>query len=204
MTKNIFNKKKGQVSAPFEVLVAVVLMGFVIVAGSFALKNLSQNVCIGNKRSDLSNFKEALREVVLGSDLVIRNINFQTKACFNEIYESVQLNTYNDPSRCTAYCGGGNTCLLLEYVYEDTQKSIRLQPIDPICMDLPTSIDFGSQSECVDTDEQLEWEAINPIVSGNIGTTITTIRPGNYRAFKSGAQTGHGTQKVCLIRKKRA
>ena len=194
MIKKYSYNKRGQVSAPFEVLVAVVLMGFVIVAGSFALSNLSQNVCIGNKRADLSNFKEALRDVVLGSDLVIRNINFQTKACFNERFESIQLNTYSDPSRCTAYCGGGTTCMLLEYIYEDTDKFIRMQPIDPICMDLTTSIEFGIDSECLDTEETL-WEAIDP--------SRTSIRPGVYKAFKHSTTIGTGVQKICLLRKKR-
>jgi type II secretory pathway pseudopilin PulG len=193
--KNSLNKR-GQVSAPFEVLVAVVLMGFVIVAGSFALSNLSQNVCIGNKRSDLSNFKEALRDVVLGSDLVIRNINFQTKACFNERHETIQLNTYSDPSRCTAYCGGGTTCMLLEYIYEDLDKSIRMQPIDPICMDLTTSIEFGTDSECLVLDDDTDlWEAIDP--SG------TSIRPGIYKIFKQGSTSNTGVQKICLLRKRR-
>jgi len=198
MIKKYSYNKRGQVSAPFEVLVAVVLMGFVIVAGSFALSNLSQNVCIGNKRADLSNFKEALRDVVLGSDLVIRNINFQTKACFNERFESIQLNTYSDPSRCTAYCGGGTTCMLLEYIYEDTDKFIRMQPIDPICMDLTTSIEFGSNPDCVSPDEEDEealWEAIDP--SG------TSIRPGIYKLFKQGSTSNTGVQKICLLRKKR-
>lgn len=190
-----YSYNKGQVSAPFEVLVAVILMGFVILAGSFALTNLSQNVCIGDKRADLSNFKEALRDVVLGSDLVIRNFNFQTKACFNERFESIQLNTYSDPSRCAAYCGGGTTCMLLEYIYDDTDKSIRMQPIDPICMDLTTSIEFGNNLECLEPEEEALWEAIDP--SG------TSIRSGIYKAFKLSNTTDTGVQKICLIRKKR-
>ena len=85
------DSKNGQVSAPFELLVAVIVMGFVILAGTYALQNLSENTCLGDKRKEMGDLVTSLRDVVLGSDLTFRNITFQSKACFNSKAESIEL-----------------------------------------------------------------------------------------------------------------
>jgi len=160
--KNIFLIKtnKAQASAPFEVLVAVILMGFVIVAGTWALTNLSQSTCIGNKRQKLSELKEGIKEVVLGSDLTIRNISFDVSPCFNQKYEKITLKTYNNPTRCNAFCGGGQTCTILEYVYDDGKT--RKQPIPPICVELPTAIQYEEQiGNCIDQNDRENWEILS-------------------------------------------
>jgi hypothetical protein len=200
--KKIYLKKKAQVSAPFEVLIAIILMGFVIIAGSAALKNLSENTCIGNKVQDLSEFKSALRDVVLGSDLTFKTISFESKACFNQRFETVKLVSYNEKTICSAYCQGSvNSCLLLEYVYNDGTSIKR--PIDPLCMDLPTAIEFENNlGDCVDTSEENDWIIISPNQGGttNLYTDPDNISSGVYRVFKK--DIGSST-KVCLLKKKR-
>jgi len=115
-------KDKAQVSAPFELLVAIIVMLFVIIAGNYALKNLSENTCLGNKRQDFSNLISSLREVVLGSDLAYRTIDFKTKSCYNENYETTKLIPSQDKQVCERYCGSGTSCILLQYSYVDEAK----------------------------------------------------------------------------------
>jgi hypothetical protein len=194
ISKKIYKDKKAQVDAPFEVLVAVILMGFVILAGSYALKNLSQNICIGDKRQDLSDFKNALRDVVLGSDLTFKNFHLSSKYCFNRQYEYTRLVTYTDQHMCSAYCQSlSNTCTLIQYYYDDGKRSI--YPITPICTDLPSAINFVTEDEynaneiCgVEENERL----LRPHPNG--GYEIT---PGNYRMFR--ATMGDGSTKVCVV-----
>ena len=196
-------KKKAQVGAPFEVLIAVILMGFVILAGSFALKNLSENTCIGNKTQDLSELKSALREVILGSDLTIKTISFESKSCYNQMYETVKLRTYTVRSKCSAYCQGTmDSCTLLEYNYDDGQGIKR--PIQPLCMDLPTGVDFEEDIDnCITTASPPEWKIITP----NSGTTTNSytdpdnISSGVYKIFKK--DIGESTH-VCLLKKIRS
>jgi uncharacterized protein (UPF0333 family) len=187
------NLGKGQVSAPFEILVAVIVMGFVILAGTYALQNLSENTCLGDKRKEMGELVSAMRDVVLGSDLTFRNITFQTKACFNSKAESVQLNTYNEQSKCTAYCGSGVSCVLLEYIYNDTEKGVRY-PIPPICTGLPTTINFTTDKlECgISSDDS--WVPINPIGS------ITGIDAGRYRLFRAETASGATTASFCFLK----
>ena len=189
---------KGQVSAPFEILVAVIVMGFVILAGTYALKNLSENTCLGDKRKEMGDLVSSLRDVVLGSDLTFRNITFQTKACFNSKAESIQLNAYNEQSRCTAYCGSGVSCVLLEYVYNDEAKQQRKYPIPPICTGLPTTINFSTtELECgLSGPDDPNWVLINPI--GN----VTGIEPGRYRLFRADTSSGSTSAGFCFLKSK--
>jgi uncharacterized protein (UPF0333 family) len=201
----LYNKQKAQVSAPFELLVAIIVMGFVILSGTYALNNLSENTCLGNKRQDFSELISALRDVVLGSDLTYRNITFSTKACFNTNYEKIQLNTYDDAGKCGTYCGGGNNCLLLEYIYiknpdYDEDGSLNYAdeikyPIPPVCTHLPSTINFASNNNECGIQNNDEWIVWNPYTEKN-------IPPGKYRLFKS-SSSGSANTIICMLQKKR-
>jgi len=187
----LFNKKnKAQVSAPFEILIAIIIMGFVIVAGNGALMSLSKNSCLGNKRQDFSNFVSVLRDVTFGSDLTYKTLTFQTPACFDSKGEHVTLKTYIDSQRCATYCGSGNNCLLLEYKYTDKDNRTYI-PIPPICTHLPSTLTFETETSLC-TDNTDHWVAINPLAGD--------IPNGKYKLFKenySGSYT-----RICLLKQK--
>lgn len=185
----MFYNNKAQVSAPFELLVAIIVMIFVIVAGTYALTNLSENTCLGNKRQDFSNFTSALREVVLGSDLAYRTIDFTTEACYNELYERTYLDIIDDREICERFCGSGTSCVLLYYSYEDTARYDYKLPIQPVCTFLPTNIFFEtSELEC--NTQGTNDEPINPIRDN--------IPSGRYKIFKtSGSGANHN---ICLVK----
>lgn len=197
---NIFSmNNKGQASAPFEVLVAVILMGFVIVAGTWALTNLSENTCIGDKRQELSEFKEAIKDVVLGSDLTVKNLSFDVRPCFNQKFEKITLKTYASPTRCAAFCGGGQTCTLLEYVYDDGKT--RNMPIQPLCVELPTAIEYETYKDNCIISTDSEYENWSLVSDTNISTNITS---GKYRLYMIGSSQGYGAaRKMCFLKKNR-
>jgi hypothetical protein len=189
-------KQNGQVDAPFELLVAIVIMGFVILAGTYAISNLSKNTCLGDKRQDMSELVSSLRDAVLGSDLTFRNISLTTKACFNSRYETIKLQSYDNQQKCSAVCGGGSSCLLLEYIYDNTSKNIMTQPIQPICTNLPSTVIFAESGthdiECGIGEEGSNsgWMIINP--------TTQAITSGKYRIFR----TGIGSNSIiCFLKK---
>lgn len=202
MYKNIFliRSKKGQASAPFEVLVAVILMGFVIMAGTWALLNLNQNVCIGNKRQSMSEMKGIIEDVVMGSDLAEKNIRFDIQPCFNEKFESITLKTYTNETLCNSYCNAGETCTLMEYVYDDNKTTKR--PIAPMCLNLPTAITYASLSNCGEEHNELneigepEWEALD--FGGS--RPISILTSGQYKLFMR-SQTGDYRGDLCFLKK---
>ena len=58
--------QKGQQSAPFELLIAVILMTFVIYVGYIAIQQVETNNCVQENDSILSEFKFSLEKVGSG------------------------------------------------------------------------------------------------------------------------------------------
>ncbi len=190
MFKN--KKQKAQVSAPFELLVAIIVMVFVIIAGTYALQNLSENTCLGNKRQDFSNLISALRDVVLGSDLAYRNIEFTTKACYNESYERTYLKQETDRAVCERFCGSGSSCILLYYEYIDEARYEYKYPIQPVCTYLPTNIVFEDSKINCGIDDDSREEVLN-IIDPN-----AKIPSGSYKIYKS-SSSGQ-IHNICFVK----
>lgn len=184
------NKSKAQISAPFEVLVAIIIMTFVIITGSYVLNNLSENTCLGNKKQDISNLSSALRDVVLGSDLSYRTVNFNTRACYNSNKEVIRLNNIsNNKALCENICGSGTSCVVMEYVYvEDVNLNISSQPILPICTYLPTNIFFS---------ESLDECGINTGSSEQLINPKNGIPNGRYKIYK--INSGQNIN-ICMVK----
>ncbi len=199
----LIRNNKAQASAPFELLVAVVIMGFVILAGTYALQSLSENTCIGQKRQDMSNLVSSLADVVLGPDLVFKNINFSTKACYNQKYETIKLTTYTDPIRCASICGGGSTCTLLEYRYSKPDRQghlITKMPIEPICTNLPSSVVFASNLDDCGLDDPNNSNYGKYVIKD----PTENIPPGKYLVFRVSAETPYDVQKkICFLKQER-
>jgi hypothetical protein len=194
--KNIFliKSSKAQASAPFEVLVAVILMGFVIMAGTWALINLNQSVCVGNKRQSMSEMKGIIEDIIMGSDLAVKNVKFDIQPCFNEKFEAITLKTYTNETLCTSYCNAGETCTLMEYVYDDDKTTKR--PIAPMCLNLPTAINYASSAEGCEENSD-EWLALN--FGGSNPNSILTS--GSYKIFMR-SQTGTDSiRELCFLKK---
>ena len=197
MKKNIFmiRSNKAQASAPFEVLVAVILMGFVIMAGTWSLINLNQSVCIGNKRQSMSEMKGVIEDVIMGSDLAEKNVKFDIQPCFNEKFESITLKTYTNETLCTSFCNAGETCTLMEYVYDDDRTTKR--PIAPMCLNLPTAINYADLDNCGEEYTDIEWDALN--FGGSNPNSILTS--GSYKIFMR-SQTGTDyVRELCFLKK---
>lgn len=196
MTKNIFwiRSNKAQASAPFEVLVAVILMGFVIMAGTWALINLNQSVCVGNKKQSMSEIKGLIEDVVLGSDLAEKNVKFDIQPCFNEKFEKITIKTYSNETLCNAFCNSGDTCTLMEYVYDDNKT--RKVPIPPMCFNLPTSINYANIGSCViSEDEQENWTVMtNTTLSSNLTS-------GSYKIFMKSPTASDNVRELCFLKK---
>ncbi len=108
--------RKGQESAPFELLIAVIIMGFVIFVGMNAMKELSLQKCKGETESKLESLKTALQIVVTQKSP--QSISYNTSSCFNPDKEITKLVEKTDPLVCANYCGvAKNVCTILQYSY---------------------------------------------------------------------------------------
>jgi len=117
--------KRGQEGAPFELLVAVIVMGFVIFIGLQAMKMLNDQRCYNETDQKVETLKTLLETVVTEGSA--QNIRFSMADCYNENDMSIRIKDYSEPALCASYCGSArNLCTLLQlYHGGDPSFSIR-------------------------------------------------------------------------------
>ncbi|MDP6670839.1 MAG: hypothetical protein QGI60_03415 [archaeon] len=130
---------KGQESAPFELLIAVIIMGFVIFAGMQAMRQLWLQKCFGTTDAKLEELKTLVETSV--SQKSPRTINFRLSGCFNEGDETIEITDRDEPGVCADYCGSPKPlCSLLEYSNDGTSSFTMIK-----CLEIPPDTFFPSQ-----------------------------------------------------------
>ena len=112
--------QKGQEAAPFELLVAVVIMGFVLLAGVNVMDILRKEQCKGDLDSQLEAIKGAIESVASGEGQ--KDFSFTLPSCYsrnvNETIESQKTKLFvlnrQDRNFCSQHCSGGKVeCMVL-------------------------------------------------------------------------------------------
>ena len=123
---------RGQEAAPFELLVAVIIMGFVIFIGLQAMNQLNTQKCYNETNAKLEDMKTRLETVV--TERSPQQIVFSLSTCFNENDETVKIKDFGEPALCAEYCGTArNLCTLLDYYYQGSggfsiRKCLNISP----------------------------------------------------------------------------
>ena len=106
--------ERGQEAAPFELLVAIILMGFVIIAGFNALQVLERTTCEGKMRQSLEEIRAGIESVVKTKSKA--NVSFELPNCFSEKESSLRIIERDELDYCSAYCGGSlSQCIVLQF-----------------------------------------------------------------------------------------
>lgn len=174
---------KGQEEAPFELLVAIVLMGFVIFAGIMAMQKLNQDVCYSKVNASLEEMKQSIEVVAKSGGIAQKRVDFNLPQCYNlrspilQIW--VQQKSGADGKRvCTQLCSGvREQCWLLIFGDE----------VNPMvkCLEIPYSTVFGStQDYCIASSENGEIIELDTPPANSQGQ-YGVIPAGTYNVFAS-------------------
>lgn len=105
--------EKAQSSAPFEVLIAVIIMGFVLYMGYQAVIYLSEEQCKAGLKEQAANLKAKVQEAVNGNSVLL---NFFPPTCFQRTETEMRLTVVSSSARCSSICGKTQgECLFLTY-----------------------------------------------------------------------------------------
>ncbi|HLC78920.1 MAG TPA: hypothetical protein VJG83_00685 [archaeon] len=106
--------QKGQESAPFELLIAMIVMGFVIVIGFNALDRLNGETCKGNLNQNLEQLRSGIETVVKNKSKI--NVSFELPNCFTEEDSKLRIIERDELAYCSALCGGSQAqCTVLQF-----------------------------------------------------------------------------------------
>ncbi len=179
--------QKGQESAPFELLVAVIVMGFVIFVGLQAMEQLNLQRCYSETDAKLEAMKTSLETVVgQGSP---QKITFRLSTCFNEEEENIRLKDYSEAPLCAEYCGSArNLCTLLQYYYNGNKgafsirKCLNISPDTVFPFRAGTCPDRGEDYELVDYRDEIVQGSYNLVNKTSVTSTYPTVCA--YRSLK--------------------
>lgn len=174
---------KGQESAPFELLIAVILMGFVLFAGYQALQRLHEQTCTHTVNSALDDMARNLQNVATGKGSAQFRFSFgecsaRINDCenFSGISSSqdvmcVRLIDSTDPNVCSSFCSSARSiCSLIQYKSRDNTYTK--------CVDISPSTVFPAEGSAQCPTRADEGWALQDF-------TATTIQQGTYSFLKA-------------------
>ncbi|MBN2067561.1 MAG: hypothetical protein JW744_03780 [Candidatus Diapherotrites archaeon] len=170
--------RKGQEAAPFELLIAVIVMGFVIVIGTYAINNMHWEQCKRDTEKGLNNLKNSLESITTAGS--VANINFRLSGCFDPNDEIIWIEDETGVERCVALGAGSKPlCPILKYANKDFSLRVPLN--------IPASTVFPSEPglKCPERpgtylvdfeDKEMEKQGDYLLINGSSGNeAITTI-----------------------------
>jgi hypothetical protein len=129
-------KTKGQEEAPFELLIATILMGFIIVVGIIAMQRVMSSQCDNQTYQELQKLKTHIEKVV--QEKTPLNFTFSLPHCYEN--EEVKFRTVSDQAICSRLCEEfKRDCVILDY----TSKGAWYQ----LCVKVPITTYFAKPAD---------------------------------------------------------
>lgn len=175
--------QRAQESAPFELLIAVILMGFVILMAAQAINQLERQTCTNTINSQLERLAQNLQNVATGRGSTQFQFSFEN--CAAKINDCENFSTLSgttdimcihlidstDPNICSNYCSSARSiCSLLQFkAKNDTYTK---------CVEISPSTVFPAQGSAQCPDRSSEGWTLQDYTGG-------TIRQGTYSFLKA-------------------
>lgn len=152
--------QKGQESAPFELLVAVIIMGFVMFVGMYAMTNLQREQCYNETLKTIQDFSRTLEEVATTPGHIKNyNLAFPSGCGAGQkreimigtrlvLTEQLFLRAWSNPEFCATKCeSSGSLCVMLHYIRQDAYGITKCINIPPDTV-FPRQESAGTQGGC--------------------------------------------------------
>jgi len=182
-------RNEGQMSSPFELLVAIIIMSFVVIIGSQMLAASQEQVCLSSVGKEITEFKLMLEDTAIrrGSN----KFEFRPDDCFNQNTAIIKIEKYNSTTQCGAKCGlPTESCFVLIFNAPDVANGFIQK-----CLNLPVYTTFVNEPNDCPTDDLDGYVAIDPTIMDEGG-----IRPGSY-VLQNVAPAAKTYPNICVFRK---
>jgi uncharacterized protein (UPF0333 family) len=128
--------ERGQESAPFELLIAVIVMIFVMMFGYRAIEEIQIADCKAKINMELENMRTAIEATANQSSL--QKIHFEVPQCFRN--SSVKVSTLENRAVCSQICQEGRgECVSLDFRSGAYSKRV--------CVNIPLTTEFGGTED---------------------------------------------------------
>lgn len=190
----MFGIGKGQMSAPFELFVAVIIMGFVILIGTGMLDKVNDQVCLNSIDKQITDFKLYLEETANKKSST--KFGFWPDNCFQESKAGINIQKKTSTTTCAAKCGKPtDSCFVIQFYSAELAGGFKEK-----CLNLPTYTSFYSDGEncfsSISAEDLDGYDAIDPMYGGS-GDEPLKIRRGSY-VIRNISAAGEVYPKICV------
>ncbi len=178
---------KAQSGAPFELLVAVIIMAFVLIIGAQVINSTNQKVCENNVQKEVLEFKGFLEDTV-NRKSANKFVFYPDDPCFEVSKSVTKVEKLFDEKSCLANCGQPlSSCWVITFdSKEERTQSIYFRA----CVDLPAYTTFlGPTSDCYEEGYNVV-DAMEKIPFGQYSLKYNSV----------GGDTS-GVPKICVMHK---
>jgi len=138
-------RKRGQMTAPIELFIAVIIMTLSMSLAFYLYNNISDTQCEYRLKTQNERLQEAMQEVAMGSWGTSKLVDYTMERCTGRSVEAVRVIHYTNQkycSRCSGNYGGG--CWIIEpltYTAVDGEAGALAPLIDSsVCIELSESL----------------------------------------------------------------
>ncbi|MCX6767545.1 MAG: hypothetical protein NTY90_02325 [Candidatus Micrarchaeota archaeon] len=139
---------KGQVDAPIELFVAVIILAMSMTLAFYVMNTSSEAQCIAELRSEVRSLESAMVDVAIGSPPTSREATFNMKSCGTKRIEGLRFVKYTQVDFCRQCTGYTQGCWKIEPVYIDSADGI-LRPLTDASMCIQMPMDMGVEDEYI-------------------------------------------------------
>lgn len=178
---------KAQAAAPFELLVAIIIMAFVLIVGSQMLNQVNEQVCLNHVESEMSEFVNYLEETA--NKKTTSKFAFQpTSVCFDQSRHIMKIVRERDAKVCSAKCGiPTDTCYVMIFFTDEVALGAKER-----CINLPVYTNFETNdSVCTTLDDLSGYTPIVPSEKLPFGQYV----------LKNVAKVGETWPNICFYKK---
>ena len=165
---------KGQEEAPFELLVSVIIMGFVIAVGFMAMNELAKKQCDGQMDKTMQELKRTLELVSKGQGR--DSFSFRMPSCYSDVKSRLIIESSSETMTCNDVCGGSRfDCTFLQFYGVSDGSS----HISRTCIDIPPATYFPTDEPGSPCDPS-KYSASGNITYEVVSWKEKQIQPGDY------------------------
>lgn len=128
-----FSDSRGQEEAPFELLISVIIMGFVIFLGLNAMNYVQDEQCKSQISFHANRLKIAIEKVVTSGNA--NSFSFELPQCFTKPKDRPEMRfvTLQDSLQCSRLCGGAlNECFVFVYNSDEFNYMLCFKEVAPM------------------------------------------------------------------------
>lgn len=142
--------ERGQEEAPFELIVAVIIMGFVLIVGFLAMQQIQKDICLQKINKQIGDFRINMENVVTKKGSVSILLDFPNE-CYPDEKEEFRIVHIDDKYLCENYCEGmRQDCMVLSY--RNPVRGLRE------CINIPPETNFPTEAGAMACPEMDNYE----------------------------------------------